>query len=206
MIPKASCRSSDYFERPGTCSGQAGKQPPDRQRKVTLEQLIETLREAERTDKKKAERKPKNVIDMSDYHEVHDVDDILDLAHDEDIELTILRVERFLASDIPIGDRINLLTIVQMLDGRGDWVDAFLAMLFLSNAGKITLEQSEFYGPLYMVRCEDPKIRQLRLCDVGHELKSKIEAILFMTDKPVKTHAIARMINEDVQVVETSTA
>lgn len=33
-----------------------------------------------------------------------------------------------------------------------DWVDAFLAVLFLSNAGKINLEQEVFYGPLYLVK------------------------------------------------------
>lgn len=33
------------------------------------------------------------------------------------------------------------------------------------------------------------------------ELKAKIEAILFLTDKPIKALAIARIVNEDVQVV-----
>ncbi|MBS2003679.1 MAG: SMC-Scp complex subunit ScpB [Cyanobacteria bacterium SZAS LIN-5] len=32
-------------------------------------------------------------------------------------------------------------------------------------------------------------------------LKSKIEAILFLTDKPMRAQAIARIVNEDVQVV-----
>lgn len=32
-------------------------------------------------------------------------------------------------------------------------------------------------------------------------LKSKIEAVLFLTDKPLRAQAVARMVNEDVQVV-----
>jgi len=32
-------------------------------------------------------------------------------------------------------------------------------------------------------------------------LKSKIEAILFLTDKPLKAQAIGRIVNEDVQIV-----
>src|ERR1700734_2826931 len=32
-------------------------------------------------------------------------------------------------------------------------------------------------------------------------LKSRIEAILFLTDKPLKAQAVARIVNEDVQLV-----
>jgi len=35
-------------------------------------------------------------------------------------------------------------------------------------------------------------------------LKSKIEAILFLTDKPIRAQAIARIVNEDVQLVRQS--
>ncbi|HEY9714440.1 MAG TPA: SMC-Scp complex subunit ScpB [Chroococcales cyanobacterium] len=35
-------------------------------------------------------------------------------------------------------------------------------------------------------------------------LKSKVEAILFLTDKPLRAQAIARIVNEDVQVVRAS--
>ena len=32
-------------------------------------------------------------------------------------------------------------------------------------------------------------------------LKAKIEAVLFMTDKPIRAQAIARIVNADVQMV-----
>jgi segregation and condensation protein A len=123
-----------------------------RHRRVTLEQLIEALREAERQDKERAERKPKAKIDLEGHHEMRDMDDILDLAHDEDIEDVISRIERLLVDLLNEGELIPLLGLIQKLGGHGDWVDAFLAVLFLSNAGKITLEQETFWGPLFIVR------------------------------------------------------
>jgi segregation and condensation protein A len=124
----------------------------NRQRKVTLQQLIDALREAERIDKERADKKPARArIELEGYHEVNDVDDILDLAHDEDIEKTIERIEQILLDFTTSGELIPLLRLVNLLSGRGDWVDAFLAVLFLSNAGKITLEQKEFYGPLFLL-------------------------------------------------------
>lgn len=125
-----------------------------RHRRVTLEQLIEALRDAERQDKERAERKPKAKIDLEGHHEMRDMDDILDLAHDEDIEDIISRIERMLVDILTEGELIPLIGLIQKLGGHGDWVDAFLAVLFLSNAGKITLEQETFWGPLFIVRSD----------------------------------------------------
>lgn len=127
----------------------------NRQRKVTLQQLIDALKEAERIEKERLEKKPRARIDLSGQIDVNDVDDILELAHDEDIEVTIARVEKLLEETINSGDYITLLQLIQLLGPKSDWVDAFLAILFLSNAGKITLEQQEFYGPVFLVRCEE---------------------------------------------------
>lgn len=125
-----------------------------RQRKVTLEQLIDALREAEKLDKERPERerRVKAVIDLEGHSEVNDFSDILDLAHDEDIEVVIGRVEQIVAQYLLPEERMALTNIIEKLAGRGDWVDAFLAVLFLSNAGKINLEQEQFYGPLYLLR------------------------------------------------------
>lgn len=124
-----------------------------RKRQVTLDELIAALREAEKIEKIRAERIPKARIDLAGHLEVNDVDDILDLAHDEDIEMTIGKVEILLSKILKIGENIELFALVTLLDDKSDWVDAFLASLFLSNAGKIDLEQEEFYGPLYLALC-----------------------------------------------------
>lgn len=124
----------------------------NRQRKVTLEQLISALREAEKLEKTRAERQPRQRIELAGQHDANDYSDLLDLACDEDIETTIARVENILAETLQSGEILQLIRIIQLLGGQGDWVDAFLAVLFLSNAGKITLEQNDFYGPLYIIR------------------------------------------------------
>lgn len=123
-----------------------------RHRRVTLEQLIEALRDAERIERTRGERKVKAVIDLEGHHDMRDMDDILDLAHDEDIEDVIRRIEALLTDLLASDDLLSLLSLVEKLGGRADWVDAFLAVLFLSNSGKVTLQQDEFWGPLYVVR------------------------------------------------------
>jgi segregation and condensation protein A len=122
-----------------------------RKRQVTLEELIAALREAEKIEKTRSERKPpRAVIELAGQHEVDSVDDLLDLAHDEDVETTIVQVELLLARILKLGERIDLMRMVTLMDEHKDWVDAFLASLFLSNAGKIDLYQDEFYGPLFI--------------------------------------------------------
>jgi segregation and condensation protein A len=125
-----------------------------RHRRVTLEQLIEALRDAERVEKSRGERKVKAVIDLEGHHHIDGMDDILDLAHDEDIDAVIRRIEGLLTDLLASDDLLSIISVVEALGGRGDWVDAFLAVLFLSNSGKLALQQDEFYGPLYVVRAE----------------------------------------------------
>jgi segregation and condensation protein A len=82
------------------------------------------------------------------------MDDILDLAHDEDIEDTITRIEALLVELLESDNMLPLREIVESMNGRGHWVDVFLGVLFLANAGKISLHQEQFYGPLFVLRPE----------------------------------------------------
>jgi len=124
------------------------------ERGVMLTRSCQTaLKEAERLEKGRQEKKPKAArIDLSDHHQVNEYDDILDLAHDEDIEETIVKVEQWICENLAAGQNIELFELVIKL-AKKDWVEAFLAALFLSNAGKIDLEQESFYGPLYLTLC-----------------------------------------------------
>jgi segregation and condensation protein A len=135
----------------------------NRQRKVTLDQLVGALKEAERIERLRGERKNKSRIQMMDFIDVQDVDDILELAHDEDIELTIQKVDQILAARLEVGASLNLLDLIRLLGKKSDWVDAFLAILFLSNAGKIVLEQTAFYGPLQIVRTPPEPLDRLQV-------------------------------------------
>ncbi len=127
----------------------------NRPRKVTLDELVAALREAERIERLRRERIPKSRIQLEGFHQINDVDDILDLAHDEDIELTIDRTERILVEQLQPGRSLELVELIIKLGKKSDWVDAFLALLFLANAGKVILEQSDFYGPLMITRAHE---------------------------------------------------
>lgn len=147
----------------------------NRQRKVTLQQLIDALKEAEKLEKERLEKKPRQRIQTDGYIDVRDVEDILELAHDEDIEVTIAKVDRLLEESIKVGDALTLLKLIKMLGPKSDWVDAFLAILFLSNAGKIILEQEEFYGPVQIIRAEEMAFGQaFKVTGVDHSTPEQI--------------------------------
>ena len=123
-------------------------------RKITLDELIKALQEAEKIEKIRSEKSRKSRIDLSGHTLIQDVDDILNLAHDEDIEHTIENVEKILVKIFQANQKIELFALASMLDRKGTWVDAFLASLFLSNAGKIILEQESFYGPVFITQAK----------------------------------------------------
>ncbi len=150
-------RQLTFKDLEGAIVRRAQRKQQVRERRITLDQLIAALKEAEKLETIRHEKKPKAPrIDLSGYNEVNDVDDILDLAHDEDIEGTIVRVEQWLAANLSIGDTVELFQLITKIKGKQDWVEAFLAALFLSNAGKIDLAQETLYGPLYLSLCQHP--------------------------------------------------
>lgn len=121
-----------------------------RHRPVTLEELINALRSAEKVEYARIHRIVEPKIDLEGFQQMDDVEDILNLAAEEDIETVIERVEEILRETFSSTDLISLARLIQCLGGRGDWVDAFLAILFLANAGKIDITQEEFYGPVML--------------------------------------------------------
>lgn len=152
-------RQLTFKDLEGAIVRRAQRKQAVRERKITLDQLILALKEAEKLETVRQERKPKAPrIDLSGYNEVNDVDDILDLAHDEDIEGTIVKVEQWLAANLPLGESVELFQLVMRVNTKRDWVEAFLAALFLSNAGKIDLAQEQFYGPLYLSLCQQSAV------------------------------------------------
>ncbi len=157
----------------------------NRQRKVTLQQLIDALKEAEKLEKERLEKKPRQRIQTDGYIDVRDVEDILELAHDEDIEVTIAKVDRLLEESIKVGDALTLLKLIKMLGPKSDWVDAFLAILFLSNAGKIILEQEEFYGPVQIIRAEEVAFGQaFKVTGVDHTTPEQNQQALERAQPP----------------------
>ncbi len=125
-------------------------------RRVTLEDLIVELKKYEELERKRSMREKVEKDDhrrMTDYSHLTS-DDIEELAHEEFIEDTILRLKEILERLLVHNEQISLTELMEA--GRIDKVSAFLALLFLAARGVVDMHQEEFYAELY-VSYEDDK-------------------------------------------------
>ena len=128
-------------------------------RVVTLRDLIRQLEFYEMLDKKqslknaheRAKRRVQNYARLSP-------DDIINLAHDEYIENGVQRVKANLSEILSRQDKIELneLTLLGM-----DKISAYISLLFLTVESDYDLEQDEFYGDLYVIKCEENPAEEL---------------------------------------------
>lgn len=122
----------------------------NRNRTVTLKDLIRQLEFYEMIDKKqslknaheRAKRRVRSYANLS-------ADDIVNLAHDEYIEDSVQRLRDNLEDILNRENRIELneLTLLGM-----DRISAYIALLFLSADSDYELVQDEFYSDLYVVK------------------------------------------------------
>lgn len=128
-------------------------------RVVTLRDLIRQLEFYEMLDKKqslknaheRAKRRVQNYARLSP-------DDIINLAHDEDIENGVQRLKANLSEILSRQDKIELneLTLLGM-----DKISAYISLLFLTVESDYDLEQDEFYGDLYVIKREENPAEEL---------------------------------------------
>src|SRR5574344_1353795 len=128
----------------------------NRNRVVTLRDLIRQLEFYEMLDKKqslrnaheRAKRRVKNDSNLSP-------EDIINLAHDEYIEQGVERLRANLDEILNRQDKIELneLTLLGM-----DKVSAYISLLFLTVDSDYDLVQDEFYSDLYVIR--QPKVTE----------------------------------------------
>ncbi|DAB09584.1 TPA: hypothetical protein CPT92_01690 [Candidatus Gastranaerophilales bacterium HUM_13] len=128
-------------------------------RVVTLRDLIRQLEFYEMLDKKqslknaheRAKRRVQNYARLSP-------DDIINLAHDEYIENGVQRLKANLSEILSRQDKIELneLTLLGM-----DKISAYISLLFLTVESDYDLEQDEFYGDLYVIKCEENPAEEL---------------------------------------------
>lgn len=122
----------------------------NRNRVVTLKDLIRQLEFYEMLDRKqslknaheRAKRRVRSYANLSP-------DDIINLAHEEYIEDSVLKLKENLEQIFKKEKRIELneLTLLGM-----DRVTAYIALLFLSAQSNYELVQDEFYSDLYVTR------------------------------------------------------
>ncbi|GGL32087.1 hypothetical protein GCM10009037_14690 [Halarchaeum grantii] len=139
---------------------------PQRGTPETLDELVRSLREAERGSWWKESRTYDTSDSPSGFQRgVQELDyrsgddfrmeeepsaaDVTDTAHSEDIEEVIADVEAALAEQYERGREEVL--FAEVADAGSSRVQSFLALLFLAHRGRLTLEQDELFGDLWVV-------------------------------------------------------
>ena len=126
----------------------------NRNRVVTLKDLIRQLKFYEELDKK---RTLKNTLERHAKRRVRSyanftADDIINIAHDEYIEKSVEVLHENLLRIFETEEKVelNTLTLLGM-----DKITAYISLLFLSVNENYDLVQDEFYSDLYVVKRKD---------------------------------------------------
>lgn len=146
----------------------------NRNRVVTLRDLIRQLEFYEMLDKKqslrnaheRAKRRVKNYSNLSP-------EDIINLAHDEYIEQGVERLRANLDEILNRQDKIELneLTLLGM-----DKVSAYISLLFLTVDSDYDLVQDEFYSDLYVIR--QPKVTEEDKLIANEVLTDSVDSVV----------------------------
>ena len=124
-----------------------GKQ--QRKRKISLDDLIFALQQAEEEEERRALRAKLRserafTIDASELPE-----NVLEIAYEEDLEEVAEKVEAIIQEHLTDEKPITLSFIAEILNNKSK---PFLALLFLAHSQKVVLEQKEFYGEVLIHR------------------------------------------------------
>ncbi|MFZ3385366.1 MAG: ScpA family protein [Candidatus Methanoperedens sp.] len=115
-------------------------------RPVTLEELLTELKKAEAYEKKRLNR-----VDNKKDEIRATLEDVLSVAHDEDIESRIDKMRSILNELLEKQKSIKFSELSSPLDRTG-MLMAYLAILFLATRKEIWIEQEEFFGELFISR------------------------------------------------------
>jgi segregation and condensation protein A len=115
-------------------------------RPVTLEELLTELKKAEALEKKRLNR-----VDKKKEEIRATIEDVLCVAHEEDIENRIGKMSSVLNELLKNQKYIKFSDISSSLD-RAGMVMAYLAILFLATRKEIWIEQEEIFGELFISR------------------------------------------------------
>lgn len=130
----------------------------NRNRIVTLKDLIRQLEFYEQLDRKqavknsleRAKRRVRNYGNMT-------ADDIINLAHEEYIESSVKILHENLIKIFEKEEKVELNTLTLL---GLDKISAYIALLFLTVESEFDLEQEEFYSDLYVVKGKPPVMEE----------------------------------------------
>jgi len=122
----------------------------NRQRVVTLSDLIKQLEFYEKIEKKRSlinaqERAQRRTRSYADFTP----DDILEMAHEEYIEDEINNLHNILLRLFETNEKVEL---SELNETGMDKISTYITLLFLSARSRIDLVQEEFYSDLYIVQ------------------------------------------------------
>ena len=132
----------------------------NRNRVVTLKDLIRQLKFYEELDKK---RTLKNTLERHAKRRVKSyanftADDIINIAHDEYIEKSVEVLHENLVRIFETEEKVELDTLTLLGMAK---ISAYIALLFLSVNENYDLVQDEFYSDLYVVKRKDNLIAEV---------------------------------------------
>lgn len=132
-------------------------QKAKRYRRMTLEDLISALVDAEKEEEARKERLEQQklfdeFLDVDFIVEPEVSDDILELTHAENIEEAIEKARGFVLEHLIDDNGVHFNELVKYLDS---WSNAFLSILFLAHDNEVSLKQEEFYGDLWICKPEN---------------------------------------------------
>ena len=119
----------------------------NRFRKVTLEELIKQLRKLEEVENKRklVERHSRASRNYTHFTP----DDILEMAHEEQIEDEITKLQDIL---FKLFETEEVIEFDKLVESGMDRVNTYLSLLFLASRSRINLSQKEFYSDLYITK------------------------------------------------------
>lgn len=130
--------------------------PPVRRhsrRPVTLDELILELEKAEVVERR---RRVRSSTSESTKLARHTTEQVLGIAHEEDIERTVTELKNNLRT---ILKGRNYITFSELVDGnRSHKLMTYISLLFLANMKEVWLEQEELFGELYIRYPGSPEV------------------------------------------------
>ena len=122
-----------------------GKQ--QRKRKITLNDLIIALQQADDEEERRAIRAKLRAERAFSIAYIDTPEDVLEIAQDEDIEDITNRIEAIIEEHLTDDKPITLNFLCGLINEKPK---IFLAILFLAHSQKIILDQTEFYGEIFI--------------------------------------------------------
>ncbi len=116
-------------------------------RPVTLQELINELKKAERVETKRTERRRKNADRQA---EIPSTDDVLEIAHEEDIKGRGEYLQNLVEEMLQGKEYITFSEVVSQFPDRSERVMTYLSLLFLAADKVVCLCQKELFGELYI--------------------------------------------------------